>query len=99
MFGGSMVAAAQAGRAVAGLVLSTALPALSTATHKDVNAHDTPFREFVPASMIPGVLQAGDAPAGLVVIAAFPPLVSTATHNDGPAHETPLSAIVSRCAG
>jgi hypothetical protein len=76
----------QVGVAAVGSVEITAFPKPSTATHNDVEAHETPERKF--ASMLAGGLQVGVAAVGSVEITAFPTL-STATHNDVEGHETP----------
>lgn len=85
------VGAPHVGDAAVGFVVITALPASSTATHNDNEAHETPLSEFV--SMFIGALHLGVGPAGLVVTTACP-ASSTATHNDDEAHETPVSAFV-----
>ena len=76
------------GCAAVGSVVITACPYASTATHNELDAHETPVRAFEPSISI-GALQVGCSAAGSVVITAFPP-PSTATHNDVVGQETPL---------
>ena len=68
------------------------VPALSTATHNDVEGHDT-AETPCPASMFSGALQVGVAAVGSVVTNTHP--TPTATHNDSEGHETPDSVAAS----
>ncbi len=64
-------------------------PALSTATHSDRDAHETPFRAWPPSTR--RVLQRGARPAGLEEVSTSP-AVSTATHRETDGHDTPASS-------
>jgi hypothetical protein len=75
-----------------GSVVISAFPAWSTATHSDLEGHETPLTPL--PSMFAGVLQVADAPsAGSVVIVAVPPEKPplSATHSDAGAHDIPVT--------
>ena len=80
-----------------GFVVKTAFPAKSTATHKDVEAHETQERPPLAATF-PGALQIGDTAAGSVVMTALPP-PSTPTQSVIDGHETPVRPCSSTFAG
>ena len=85
------------GLVAAGLVVRSARPAWSTATHSDREAHET-HRELLPVyapgwSIVTGARQLGVLAAGSVVITASPES-PTATHNELVGHETETSELV-----
>jgi hypothetical protein len=71
-----------------GRVLVKACPALSTATHSDVDAQDT--EEIVMPASIDALVHSGLAAAGSVDTIARP-LLSTATHSSREGQETATS--------
>jgi hypothetical protein len=76
-----------------GFVELTTFPALSTATHSDVEGHDTPLSApghcavEVQLGSTEVTVHALVSPVGSVEVSTLP-AVSTATHNDCDGHET-----------
>jgi len=63
---------------------ASAFPAESTATHREVDGHETPLKPFPASTSLSAHL--GEAAAGLVEVTALP-LPSPAAQNDEEGHE------------
>jgi hypothetical protein len=92
----------QVGDAAVGSVEITLFPASSTATHSEIDGHDTPARlaghdvgwpQLSVALSMCAALHVPAPPVGLVETTAFPAL-STATQSDADGHEIPVKMLV-----
>src|ERR1700726_746115 len=88
----SMSTAFHAAAPPVGLVDTTALPLLSTPTHRLAVGHETLLNVFAPSTSV--IVQADAPPGGLVEVSALPEL-STATQRLVVGHDTATSVLVS----